>query len=353
MAKVSVVLTSYNHEKFIGQAIDSVLRQTFTDWELIIVDDVSPDGSWAVIESYNDPRIKKIQNDRTRRYIYNINRAVESQSTGEYIAIHHSDDAWESDKLEKQVAVLEANPGVGAVFSHVQCIDENNRPLVVEWFNQPNKPRTAWLRSLFFNENQLCHPSALVRRSAYEQAGLYRSANAQTDDAEMWTRLLLIADIHVVQEKLTLHRIFSDQSNESGERPDRRARMWLEWYLQKKHYIGMSLADVLAAFPESERWVTPKGANSGYLLAMFAIQIGGCPGTRLFGVELLYQLMNNSEERADIEALHGFTYLDFIALTGQEDFFNPAAIAPVAPRQIPRNPLRRFAGKVLRKLHVL
>ncbi|WKV95433.1 hypothetical protein PYV50_14735 [Pseudomonas sp. H22_DOA] len=63
--------------------------------------------------------------------------------------------------------------------------------------------------------------------------------------------------------------------------------------------------------------------------------------------------MNNSEERADIEALHGFTYLDFIALTGQEDFFNPAAIAPVAPRQIPSNPLRRFAGKVLRKLHVL
>lgn len=353
MAKVSVVLTSYNHEKFIGQAIESVLNQTFTDWELIIVDDVSPDGSWGVIESYNDPRIIKIQNDRTRRYIYNINRAVESQSTGEYIAIHHSDDAWEVDKLEKQVAVLDANPVVGAVFSHVQCIDENNRPLVVEWFNQPNKPRTAWLRSLFFNENQLCHPSALVRRTAYEQAGLYRSANAQTDDAEMWTRLLMIADIHVVQERLTLHRIFSDQSNESGERPDRRARMWLEWYLQKKHYIGMPLADILEAFPESERWVTPQGANSGYLLAMFAIQIGGCPGTRLFGVELLYQLMNSSEERAEIEAIHGFTYLDFIALTGQEDFFNPAAVEPVAPKPIAISPLRRLAGKVVRKLRVL
>nr|WP_243432945.1 MULTISPECIES: glycosyltransferase family 2 protein [unclassified Pseudomonas] len=350
VAKVSVVLTSYNHEKFIGQAIESVINQTFTDWELIIVDDVSPDGSWAVIETYKDPRILRIQNDRTRRYIYNINRAIESQSTGEYIAIHHSDDAWELDKLEKQVAVLEENPSIGAVFSHVQCIDESNQPLVVEWFNQPNKPRTAWLRSLFFNENQLCHPSALVRRSVYEQAGLYRSAHAQTDDAEMWTRLLKITDIHVVQERLTLHRIFSDQSNESGERPDRRARMWLEWYLQKKHYVGMPLNDILEAFPESEKWVTPKGANSGYLLAMFAIEIGGCPGTRLFGVELLYQLMNSAEERAEIEAIHGFTYLDFIALTGQEEFFNPKALAPVAPKAVTGNLLRNFAGKVVRRL---
>jgi hypothetical protein len=169
----------------------------------------------------------------------------------------------------------------------------------------------------------------------------------------MWTRLLKIADIHVVQERLTLHRIFSDQSNESGARPDRRARMWLEWYLQKKHYAGMPLADILEAFPESERWVTPKGANSGYLLAMFAIQIGGCPGTRLFGVEHLYQLMNDAEQRAEIESIHGFTYLDFIALTGQEDFFNPAAVEPVAPKPIVTSPLRRFAGKVVRKLRAL
>ncbi|MEG2849360.1 MAG: hypothetical protein RR880_03905, partial [Bacteroidales bacterium] len=61
----------------------------------------------------------------------------------------------------------------------------------------------------------------------------------------------------------------------------------------------------LAAFPESERWLTPKGANSGYLLAMFAIQIGGCPGTRLFGVELLYQLMKTiifQQQMADCSA---------------------------------------------------
>jgi GT2 family glycosyltransferase len=350
---VSVVLTSYNHDKFIKQAIDTVVNQSFSDWELIIVDDVSTDASWEVIESYNDPRIIKVRNDRTRRYIYNINRAIETQSTGEYIAIHHSDDAWALDKLEKQVAVLDENPQIYGVFSHVQCIDENNRPLTIDWFNQPNKSRAAWLRALFFNENRLCHPSALIRRSAYEQSGLYKCAHAQIDDAELWTRLLKIGDVHVIQEKLTLHRIFSDQSNASGDRPDRRARLKLEWHLQKQHYIDLPLADILGAFPESAQWVTPQGANSTYLLAMVAIHFGSCPGTRLFGIELLYRLMTCAEEQERIESMHGFSYLDFIALTGKEDFFNAPAVSTTSAQPVATDGLRSFAGKVIRKLRSL
>lgn len=361
VAKVSIVLTSFNHDKYIRQAIDTVVNQSFSDWELIIVDDVSTDTSWELIQTYNDPRIIKIRNDRTRRYIYNINRAIEAQSTGDYIAIHHSDDAWALDKLEKQVAVLEASPQIGAVFSHVQCIDENNRSLTIDWFDQPNKSRAAWLRGLFFNENRLCHPSALVRRSAYEQSGLYKCAHAQIDDAELWTRLLKVSDIHVVQEKLTLHRIFSDQSNASGDRPDRRARLKLEWHLQKQQYVDLPLADILEAFPESEQWVTPQGANTKYLLAMVAINTGNCPGTRLFGVELLYKLMTCPKEQEHIESIHGFNYLDFISLTGKEDFFSPTAVvaapapAPVTVQPVTAKPLlsgglRGFAGKVIRKL---
>jgi hypothetical protein len=350
VAKVSVVLTSFNHDKFVKQAIDTVVNQSFSDWELIIVDDVSTDASWEVIQAYNDPRIIKVRNDRTRRYIYNINRAIETQSTGEYIAIHHSDDAWALDKLEKQVAVLEANPQIGAVFSHVQCIDENNHSLNLDWFNQPNKSRAAWLRALFFNMNQLCHPSALVRRSAYEQSGLYKCAHAQIDYAELWTRLLKVTDIHVVQENLTLHRIFSDQSNASGDRPDRRARLKLEWHLQKQHYIDLPLADILEAFPESEQWVTPAGANPKYLLAMVAIHAGTCPGTRLFGIELLYQLMTCPKEQEHIESIHGFNYLDFIALTGKEDFFSSAALVAAPAQTVASGGLRGFADKVIRKL---
>ena len=103
MPKVSVILISYNHEKFIREAIESVLNQTFTDFELIIWDDASSDDSWAIINSYNDSRIKAFLNDETRRGIYGINKAISEVASGEYLAIHHSDDVWASEKLQKQV----------------------------------------------------------------------------------------------------------------------------------------------------------------------------------------------------------------------------------------------------------
>ena len=73
MPKVSVILTSYNHAKYLCEAIDSVLNQTFTDFELIIWDDVSPDESWELINQYKDPRIKTFQNDKNKGFVFGLN----------------------------------------------------------------------------------------------------------------------------------------------------------------------------------------------------------------------------------------------------------------------------------------
>ena len=361
MPKVSVVLTSYNHENFIREAIDSVLGQTFVDWELIIIDDVSPDGSWEIIQSYQDARITALRNDRTRRYIYNINRAITELSTGEYIAIHHSDDAWEPEKLAEQVAILDADPTIAASFTHVQCIDEKNHKLNVDWFNEENRPNTAWLRVLFHEQNRFCHPSALVRRSAYEDVGLYKCAHAQIDDAEMWTRLLIKHQVHIVQKKLTRHRIFSDNSNVSGDRPDRRARLQFEWFQQKQHYKSLNTADLLKTLPEARKWLTCKEseASSSFLLAMTAIHSPESTGTRLFGLTLLYELLTDTDEAQRIESIHNFTYLDFIKMTGQESFFatEPALTvnsnnAPsAAPTSRVRNLLTRLLLDLVRRIN--
>ena len=106
---VSVILTSFNHEKYLREAIDSVLNQTFTDFELIIWDDASSDNSWDVINEYTDHRIKAFRNEARKRAIWGINKAISEVAIGKYIAIHHSDDAWETEKLGKQVAFLEAH----------------------------------------------------------------------------------------------------------------------------------------------------------------------------------------------------------------------------------------------------
>lgn len=322
MAKVSVVLTSYNHAPYLRQAIESVTNQTYQDWELLIWDDVSSDESWDIIQSYQDTRIHAFRNDQTRRYIYAINESITKVATGEYIAIHHSDDGWQPDKLARQVAYLDNHLDKSAVFTHVQLIDEQNQNIANDWFNVGNQSRAKWLRNFFLNKNQLCHPSVLARREAYVNAGLYKLVHAQTDDAEMWTRLLLNAEIHVIPEKLTLHRIFSNGANVSGNNAKTRARLQFEWFEQKKNFLALSVNEIVEIFPEATQWIVDgKDTHAQFLLAMVSIHSGNCQGTRLFGLDLLYQLLTNAEAAQKIKAQHNFDYLDFMGLSGQQELF--------------------------------
>ena len=113
--KVSVILTSYNKEAYIGKAIESVLAQTFKDFELIIADDGSSDNSLALINKYAE------KDERIRVYYFEKNKGIPSahnmaisMSNGKYIAMIDCDDFWEKNKLEKQVGFLEDNPEYGA-----------------------------------------------------------------------------------------------------------------------------------------------------------------------------------------------------------------------------------------------
>ena len=320
--KVTVVLTSYNHGPFLREAIDSVLNQTFQDWECLIWDDVSNDDSWDIIQSYDDPRIIPIRNEQTRRYIYAINTSITDRARGEYIAVHHSDDAWAPKKLERQVAYLDAHPKTAAVFSHVQIIDEDNNQLDNDWFSQPNKTRQEWLNSLFFNVNCLCHPSVLSRKSIYSEVGLYKLFHGQTDDAEMWTRLLKKAEIYIVPERLTLHRVSTVGATVSSDTPQTRARLRFEWFEQKRNYLSFSAAELLEIFPDMEKWQAKSGqSDPHFMLAMYAIYQGRSQNTALFGLDLLYTLLNTPERVDQIAAQHDFSYLDFIKLSGREELF--------------------------------
>ena len=92
MPKISILLTSYNHEKYLRKSIDSILNQTFKDFELIIVDDCSTDNSYGIIESYNDERIIKVRHDVNIGYC--MTKELVSSFKSEYFAIAHSDDVW-------------------------------------------------------------------------------------------------------------------------------------------------------------------------------------------------------------------------------------------------------------------
>lgn len=323
MPKVSVILTSFNHAKYLCEAIDSVLRQTFADFELIIWDDASKDDSWSIIQGYSDPRIKAFRNDEQRRGIYGINKSISEVAQGEYIAIHHSDDVWETDKLAKQVTFLNSNPDVGSVFTWASIINEHGAELDEEWFSRPNQSRWSWLHELFNEENHLNHPSVLLRRNCYEDVGLYRYGLAQTGDAEMWSRLLLSFPIHVIQEKLTKHRLFSDRSNTSGLRPEVLVRLNNEWNHLRRNFLRLKdVAEVYEIFPElPATWKKSEG-NVKFLLAMACLQVNQAKSAWELGMSWLFELLNDAGARQEIQDIYGFSYNDFVLLTSQYDVYS-------------------------------
>lgn len=151
-----------------------------------------------MIHTFPDRRIRSFRNSRNEGPVFGVNKAISEVATGQYIAIHHSDDVWEPDKLQQQVPVLDAHPEIGAVFTWVKIIDENGCENSDGWFNQEFRSRSKWLNSLFFIRNQLAHPSVLIRRECYHEVGGYSDFLAQAPDVDMWARLLLRHSIHVI-----------------------------------------------------------------------------------------------------------------------------------------------------------
>jgi glycosyltransferase involved in cell wall biosynthesis/2-polyprenyl-3-methyl-5-hydroxy-6-metoxy-1,4-benzoquinol methylase len=329
MPKVSIILTSFNHEKYLREAIDSALNQSFTDFELIIWDDASTDDSWKIIQSYSDTRIKIFRNDEQKRGIYGINKAISEFARCEYIAIHHSDDVWQSKKLEKQVAYLDSHYEVGAVFTNTLAIGEDGKPFIdgshyySKIFDQPNRSRHEWLRFFFEHGNALCHPSVLIRKECYNKCGLYRQGLAQVGDFHMWVRLCLKYEIHILSEPLTKFRIRDNEANASGSRPDARTRTITELFLTLRLYLDIvDSVELLAIFPEAEQFVRSDGCVIPFAIAMLSFYQSNQHYTKFFGLLLLYELMENQELFEKIRSLYGFNELDIIDIAGKFDSFN-------------------------------
>lgn len=330
--KISIILISYNHEKYLRETIDSVLGQTYSNFEFIIWDDASTDKSWEIVNSYTDSRIKAFRN-KINTGSGNINRAITQKISGDYIAIHHSDDIWEPKKLEKQIAILDKNPDIGAVFTWATIIAENGDlfkdkdHFYYKVFEQPNRTRYEWLNYFFYKGNALCHPSVLVRKKAYDNCGLYRDGLNQIDDFDMWVRLALDHEIYVIPEKLVRFRVHQNEANSSGDRPDSRIRGQFEYLQLLDNYKKISsFRELKKVFPEAKKYEREENEDLGFVLGMTALDTGIQAFTELFGLTLLFEALNNPVRAKKIKELYNFTHLDFIELTAKHDVFSVEVI---------------------------
>ncbi len=217
MPTVSVIMPVYNVEQFVGAAIESVLRQTYPDFELIIVNDRSPDGSLAICESFNDSRIHIVTN-RVNRGLAGARNTGIRYAGGRFLAFLDSDDLWAPYKLEKHVRHLLANPGVGISFSRSAFIHADGAD--AGCYQMPR------LRDIepgyYLCRNPIGNGSApVIRREVFEEIGYPDSLHhpdetfwfderfRQSEDIECWVRIALTTEwvIEGLPEPLTCYRL--------------------------------------------------------------------------------------------------------------------------------------------------
>lgn len=330
VTKVSICMSSYNYANYLNEAIDSVLNQSFKDYELFIIDDASIDDSWSIIQSYHDPRIFSYRNLINRNDREWMRKVIFENASGEYIAIHHSDNVWEPQKLQKQVDFLDSHPEIGAVFTSALIIDEYSKPFenkshfYYSIFDQPNRTRQEWLNFFFYHGNALCHPSILIRKNCYEDCGFYRNGFIQLPDFEMWVRLCMKFEIHVIPEKLIRFRVISNEMNISGSREDSRIRNQFENLQLLENYRSIpTIQELELIFPQAKEFIRANEYDKDYILARIALKSNvGNPAIHLFGLRLLFEIFDDPSRADRLRELHGFTRKDYRALTGKYDVFS-------------------------------
>ena len=185
--KISVVMAVYNNERYLQKAVDSILNQTFADFEFIIIDDSSTDSTGALLAEYaaRDGRIVLTRNERNLGLTRSLNLGL-SRAQSPYVARMDGDDIILPDRFARQSAFLEQQPEIGAVGSWVQLMDEHGQ-VASPVFQQPTAPGfVSWC--LYFY-NPIAHPSVMMRREVVLRVGAYDPALARSQDHDLWCRL--------------------------------------------------------------------------------------------------------------------------------------------------------------------
>jgi len=198
--EVSVLMSVYNGERYLNRALQSLLEQSFTDFEIVLIDDGSTDRSREIMGSYSDPRIR-IVDQENRGLTKSLNRAA-SVARGEFLARQDADDLSLPDRLETQVEFLNRAPEAVAVGSDWETIDGEGKVRT----RQLAIVRDVWLRATLPIGNRLCHGAMTIRRSAFERAGGYDERYRYSQDYELWWRMARIGRLYHIPRVLYRHR---------------------------------------------------------------------------------------------------------------------------------------------------
>ena len=228
MVKVSIIMATYNCEATLGKSIDSILAQTFKDWEFVICDDCSTDGSYAILQQYKRDYPDKfviLKNKTNSKLAFSLNHCLK-YAKGEYIARMDGDDISVPERLEKQVRFLDEHPEYAVVSTAMTPFDENGTRPTRYMKPEPTKDD-------LLNRSPFAHATIVMRRKAYDAVGGYtvskRTQRAQ--DYDMWFRFfalgfkgynlqeplyLVLEDDNVIKRRTMRSRCYEVQTRLKG-----------------------------------------------------------------------------------------------------------------------------------------
>lgn len=263
--KVSVCMPVYNGSDYIAESIESVLAQTFKDFELIVCDNCSTDDTEAIVRSIDDPRIRYVRNPKNLGLVGNANRCLEL-ANGEYIGIFHHDDVMMPDNLERKVELLDEHREVGFVHSNILLIDLKGEVVSQNIWNEDSRHNYLEDGLKVFNRYLAYSPlgasifigAVLSRRDCYKRLGGFSPKLPHCNDSEMWMRMLLFYKVACIGAPLVKYRVHPMSASSS----------WGEYtsniYL-KEHYLAVSMV-----FDQYERHIPQANSLKRHVFLSFA-----------------------------------------------------------------------------------
>lgn len=264
---VSIIMSVYNDEKYLNEALDSIFAQTIQNFELIIIDDCSTDDTVKIIESYHDKRIRLMVNDKNEGLTKNLNKALK-YVRGKYIARMDGDDRSRPQRFEKQIEFLEENPDLMLISCRTHMFGEED--LISDIQGTPKQ-----LQTMMLIRPVLAHPGFMMRRELIEVHGFqYDETYRSAQDYNFAVRVAREFSIGITKEILLDYRVHKKQvsSKFSGEQMNNASRvrnMQLDWL---EIQLNSEQRDVLEKWSREVKNVSPDEYKEAYRLINIFVQ---------------------------------------------------------------------------------